>query len=921
MPTPVTVIDQSLITQTAATSISQVLNDLPAFRADVSSTTAFVGGGGNAPGNNLIDLRGLGASRTLVLVDGLRYPATTFTGSFNTDLIPSSLVSRIDVVTGGASAAYGSDAVAGVVNIILDHKLEGIRGSAQYGIDDAGDGQDQKYSIAGGHGFFDDKVHVIAGVDYEDRQSTGNCYSRSWCAQEWGLVSNPTPGVNGMPALVIAPATRAAQLTPAGLIVSSKLTAAYGGQQVTANGTGLAPFTFGQLYAPNNNQMVGGSSPGISPFTDAFKLEGPETRWATYLHSEWDITNAIQAWVDVSVGHTLTIGNSGPLKAGNQNPAGTAPSGSVNTAAVSLSINNPFLPAALAQEMNALKMTSVDIGKSGDGLRVSSTDYDDETYRVAGGLKGKIGDWKWDTSYFHGETESSATEYNDVNQTNFADAVQAVNGTGANAGKIVCAVNKSSNVVPACAPLNLFGVGTASTAALNYVYGTAWERATITLDDVSANIQGSPFKTWAGPVSVATGLEYRAESLANNVDPLSSSEVYVQDFGALHGQDDVIEAYGETTVPLLKDMPFAKDLEINAAFRRTQYNLSSPQAPLADGAVGPSSAEFNASTWKLGFVYQPITWLRFRGTLSKDFRAPNLTELYSLPSVGNSAVLDPKTNTNTQVPTESGGNPDLKPEIAYTATGGVTIQPSGLLRNLQITADYYHIKVKDYIAAAGASTLVDECYKGVQSACALVTRNSSGVLTFIEDISANADELEESGYDFELDYRHGLGSIGNLDLRVLATVYSQLTYVTNGSPINGACQNGVVTEQAYPSMPCYEITSRVTFTRGPWLGGVQVRYIPEGVFSNSYVGPQDPGYSPYLSNSISNNRVPAITYVDLNGSYRFIDKATKSLELYGAINNLFNTSPPVSPANNIGANADLYDVIGLVFKVGVRFRY
>ena len=173
-----------------------------------AAAAAGVGGGGNGPGNNLINLRGLGAVRTLVLVDGLRFPATTFTGLFNTDLIPSSLVSRLDIVTGGASAAYGSDAVAGVVNIILNNKLEGIRASAQYGVTDAGDGDEQKYSFGVGQKFLDGRLHIIAGLDYQDRKRTGNCYSRSWCAQEYGVMSNANSAQNGLPALIISPDVR-----------------------------------------------------------------------------------------------------------------------------------------------------------------------------------------------------------------------------------------------------------------------------------------------------------------------------------------------------------------------------------------------------------------------------------------------------------------------------------------------------------------------------------------------------------------------------------------------------------------------------------------------------------------------------------------------------------------------------------------
>ncbi|MBS0334619.1 MAG: TonB-dependent receptor [Proteobacteria bacterium] len=921
-PTPVTVLGQDLIKQIGATQLSDVVNNLPAFRATQSSQTQFVGGGGNIAGANLIDLRGLGPVRTLVLIDGLRYPASNATESTNSDLIPASLISRIDVVTGGASAAYGSDAVAGVVNIVLDHKLEGFRGAVQYGVTQEGDGQDQLYSVAGGHAFMDGRFHVIAGADYEDRQAVPNCYSRSWCSQEYGVATNPTPGANGLPAFVIAPGVRASQNTPASLIVSSKLIVAFGGQQVSADGKSLAPFTFGQLYAPNSNQMIGGSMPGVNGFADAFNLRAPSKRYALYAHGEGDLTQDIQGFVDISYGEVKTDGHLAQLRGGNQNAAGAAPAGPVNSAATAIANTNPFLPAQLLAEMNQLGLTSVDIGKSGDAFPLPTSFVDSTTYRVAAGVKGQVFGWKWDASYLHGETTQSFTEINDLNQANYALAVQAVNGTGANAGQIVCAVNKTTTTVPGCAPLNLFGVGTASPAALAYAFGTAYSDTKDKLDDVSANIQGQPFSLWAGPVSVATGLEYRQETLLTTTDPLSATGAFVQNTAALQGKSRVLEAYGETTVPLLKDMTWAKELNFNAAFRRTQYNLSSGKAPVGGTAVGAAESEFNASTWKMGLVYRPIDWLRFRGTISKDFRAPNLSELYVLPTVANSAVLDPLTHAQVQVPTQSGGNPNLKPEIAFTTTAGFTVQaPDGPLHNLQLSVDYYNIKVKGYIASVGATTLVNECLAGAQDACALVTRNAQNVLTLVKNVSANANQIEETGTDIEVDYKQPLGDIGDLNFRILATVYSKLNYINAGVPTDGHCQNGFVTQQAYPSMPCYVINGLATFTRGPWLAGVQLNYIPEGKYGNGFVGPQDAGYSPTLVNSVSNNRVAARTYVNLNGSYKFPDHDGRTLEVFGVVNNLFNQDPPVAPANNIGANALLYDVVGRVYRMGVRFRY
>lgn len=921
MPTPVRVVGQDLITQTGATQLAQVINDLPGVRATVSSTTAFVGGTRNGPGNNLINLRGLGATRTLVLVDGLRYPATTTTGLFNTDLIPTSLVSRVDIVTGGASAAYGSDAIAGVVNIVLDDKLTGLRGSAQYGVTDEGDGQEQRYSIAGGHAFAGGRVQIIAGLEYQDRKAVGNCYSRAWCAEEWNIMPNPTSGTNGLPAFIIAPEVRSALNTPAGLIVNSNLTAAYGGQQVSADGKSLLPFTFGQYYRPNSDRMIGGSLPGINPATGGFYLQQPQEKLATFFRAKAEITETLEGWIDAAYGHTESTGSAAQLRSGNQNATGTARAGALNAGAITLSINNPFLPAALVQQMQAQRMTTVNIGKSGDGLLIPKPSFDVKTFRGAVGLKGRIGGWEWDAAYLHGESRLDNVMNNTINTANFTKAVQAVNGAGANAGRIVCSVNQNAMVDAACAPLNLFGIGTASSESLAYAFGTATQFTKIKLDDVTINVRGAPFSTGAGDVDLAIGLEYRNESVSADADPISLVSGFVQSYAPIYGSNKVLEVYGEANMPLLKDVPMAELLEVNGAIRHAKYTLTSIQAPLAIGVLGPAKSDFNALTWKAGIVYKPSEWLRFRGTISRDFRAPNIDDLYFQANTNNIPVLDPVTKSSVQVPTLGGGNPFLSPEIGKTKTVGVTFKPSGVFRNFELSVDYYDIKVTDYIARAGAQALVTQCFEGVQASCQFVTRNASQVLTGVLNPVLNVDELEVAGVDVELGYRDQISGLGEIDVRVLATTYSKLKYVTPSAQFSGRCQNGQVAQQPYPSAPCYDISARFTLKTGPAVLGAQVRYIPKGKFNNGYVGPQDGGYDASLSNSIDNNRVPATVYVDLNGSYRILEREKAFLEVFSTIRNALNKRPQIAPANDIGTNANLYDVIGRTFRIGVRFSY
>ena len=203
-------------------------------------------------------------------------------------------------------------------------------------------------------------------------------------------MSNANSAQNGLPALIISPDVRWSQNTPAGLIVSSRLTNAFGEQQVSDDGTTLLPFTFGQLYAPNNNQMIGGSRRGINPASSAFDLQGPQKRLAALFRAEAELSDNLKAWVDSSYGQTDNQGTFAQLRSGNQNAAGTLRAGPPNTGAITLSVNNPFLPAQLRSQMQQIGLANVNIGKAGDGLLVPIVDYHVESYRVAAGLKGDL---------------------------------------------------------------------------------------------------------------------------------------------------------------------------------------------------------------------------------------------------------------------------------------------------------------------------------------------------------------------------------------------------------------------------------------------------------------------------------------------------------------------------------------------------
>jgi iron complex outermembrane recepter protein len=418
---------------------------------------------------------------------------------------------------------------------------------------------------------------------------------------------------------------------------------------------------------------------------------------------------------------------------------------------------------------------------------------------------------------------------------------------------------------------------------------------------LSANVQGQPLTLWAGPLSIAAGVEYRVDSIKGVADPLSRQNAfYVFNGQNIDGKIRVTEGYLETIVPLLKDLPFAKSLEFNGAVRETDYSLS--------GRV---------TTWKAGLVYEPDDMFRFRATRSRDIRAPNTFELFSPVTAGFTTVIDRNTGIQTLPHYLTGGNSTLAPEIGATNTAGVVFTPGGWLRNLSLTADFYDITVRNVISQQGGQTILNNCESGFAADCALITRDANGLVSSINDTYQNLNELHARGVDLEVDYRHDLPfNLGMLNLRGLATYADALTTVSNGgaTAINQAGIDGV------GGVPHVMASTWLTWQYQPWSVTVQNRYVGGGRFSPLYIGPGQSGYSPYLPNSINNNRVSGRLYTNLSLTYRLPLNDKSELQFYGVINNLFNLDPPVDPGAASSTNSILFDAIGRAFTLGVRLR-
>ena len=884
-PTPVTVIGADQIEARAATNVADTLNELPSFRPLVTPATQQAVGGN--VGASVLDLRGLGGERTLVLLDGKRFVPSTQRGTVDINLIPTALVARTEIVTGGASAAYGSDAVAGVVNFILDRDFVGLRGTAQYGISNEGDAEEYFGSLAWGSDFADGRGHFMVAGEYNNNEGLGDCYTRSWCPNEMGI---PGGGAGFARTVRDGPA-QLGWWGPDGLVRTAPL------EGTTFNPDGsLRQFRYGQALTGGLTAILnlGGEDDDYNGLlTDTLLIPQVE-RYTAYAHASYELSDSITATLDASYGRV-----NGLVK------------GSPPRAAYTIQRDNAYLPSGLATLMDANSLTSVALWRvyqqeqpfaDGHGNAVDETR--NETFRVVAGLEGSLGGgWDWDAYYQYGRNDFRQDYRNNYVHSRGVLAADAVNtATG-----VQCRVNadaSAANDVAGCVPLNPFGRGNVSAAAADWVFADGFQTAVTDQHVVAANLRGDLLELPGGALALAFGGEYRSDKMSGEADALSTANAFWSFNGkAISGKVDVAEGYVEAVAPLLAHMPGVELLELNGALRQTHYSRTS-------AATG--SSDVDTTTWKLGLVYEPTDWLRLRGTRSRDIRAPNLTELFGPVSLGRITVLDPVDGSQAQINSFQGANPLLAPEKADTWTvGGVLTPAISFGRRLSFSVDYFDIAITDAIGSLGGQTIIDLCNRGNTTLCAQVTRNGSGTLTQVQDVLLNIAEQKTRGIDFELGYSTNQGAMGGLDLRLLATRYLELTVGGVDRVGQTGARPGTV-----PGVPKWLIDGTVQWNWNALTAGLHGQYIPESKWETLFIGPDDPNYSITAVNSVNDNLIDAAFVLDLNLAYRL----TEGVEVFGVINNVFDSDPPLAASAQGATTQVYYDPIGRYYKMGVRIR-
>lgn len=903
-PTPLTVLGATQIAQTAPSAVDDVINQLPAFRPSSGPNQVQRNAGSISTGQSLANLRGLGAQRTLLLIDGQRVVPTNPQGTTSTSIIPVSLIKRIEVVTGGASAAYGSDAVAGVSNFVLADRIDGLKGSVYGGISDHGDNKEFGASLAYGFTAANGRLSVIMGADFNKNYGVGNIYSRSWSAVEAGNSGNPisfgASRAAGTPAFGWANGVEYATQTLGGVINSA--TTATGAastalNQLAFNADGS---TYKLVRGPVfGNLMINSSSNPIATPIAQWNLKQPMTQGTGLVRANYEISDNTSAFVMVNYARSNVF----TYSQYHQTPT------------LTILASNPYLPAGISAQMAANNISQFTMGRIDSDWLGTSGDNTYTTTRVSTGIKGKIfGSLNWDATYNFGRSIIDSNIYG-TREANLAAAEYAVRD---GSGNIVCgplatnpnfAANRLTNTIqianvqPGCVPLNPFGTGNMSRAAIDYVSGIEYTRAVMQQHSASVNLSGAVFDLPGGPASFAVGGEMRWDSLRQTADALQQLGVYSSGNNKSYsGSNQVKEAYLEVDLPLLKDIPAIHALGINAALRRTDYRIS--------GAV---------TTWKVGGIYEPIDGVRLRATRSRDIRAPSLSDLFLVGGISSTgSFFNPFNGQSARLPQQTLGNPSLRPEKADTLSFGGTIEGRGALSGLHLSVDYYSIKVKDVIASVSATDSIARCYAGNTPYCAAIVFDNStfGIAKVIVQ-PFNQSLLDTNGLDFEFGYRKKLSGIG-LPGAIDATVFATRLLHYKSTDVAGPKGTTIDYAGYQAAAPKWVVSAYLNYRLEPVTVGLQMRAFSSIGYSPLNVGPGQPGYNPAAANSINQNIFEGQALFNLNLAYDFKLRSMKA-QLFANVSNLFDTTPPAFAIAAINLGGNPYDYVGRTYKLGVRF--
>jgi len=948
-PTPVTSVSSEELSNMAPGGIIMALNQLPQFYGSTSIEDS-----GNffaTPGSGNLNLRGLGTNRTLTLLNGKRVASSTRFGGVDVNLFPEALIRNVESVTGGASAAYGTDAVTGVTNFILDTDYTGFTAHAQLGTSAEGDGDNNEASITFGMDV-GEKGHILLSADRYEQDGIFTYEGRDWY-KGWGTVNTP-----GGPSEVVAPYVKSTQATFNG-VISAPGTSLHR-QEFNDAGNAISPFVEcpGAGVGPAARHSA---PPGSGCSGDLFGADRPTVspdfeRKNYFVYADYDVTDNLNVFFQGIHGNSDRWATNGA----GQFQFVFSP--------MVIYSGNAFLPPSVQQVMDDEGIASFTLNRMGHssdlakGGAATQQDITMNSGTVGFDLEidadGFFDGWQVDGYYQKGKSDTDAYQHGGIRVDRIHMAHDVVIDPAT--GQMACNVTVVSGLYPDCVPLNPFGRGNMTDAAIDWVTGfdpgqhvtvpnlyftqTGYskgysddyvsEAAKVIRSDIEQevfefNLNGEIWEGFgAGPVLGAFGYHWREESMyqlmrspalpdgnlddgrpvpANDPalgirgqsrgDVNNSVAIQYSKVPNIEGGMDVSEYYGELLVPLLANDTI-EQVNGSLAARRADYSGS--------GGIW---------AWKWGIDAQVTEELRLRVTRSHDVRAGTLSERYDQTG-GASSVDDPFLgNQSFNIFQTSGGDPNIRPEEADTITAGFVYQPNWLT-GLSVSLDWYDVSLEDAISSLTVQQVLDQCFAGDEGLCSRIVRNPDGTINIISANVLNVAKSNVSGYDLEVAYNTEVdffdwGGAESLGFRVFSSYLKENSSQGFQAPvINRAGQT-----QGF-ELPELKITGSMNYRNGPFSGFFQLRWIDEGVRNVLDTEGVE----------IDNNTIDSALYADMNMRYEFeLDQGM--IEVFGNVSNVFDEDPPVTPSFGLfggssnQTNSGLFDLIGRRYTVGVRYTF
>lgn len=933
---PIVTVSAEDFQATGAVTIDSLMNDMPQFTPSVSSTSNNPSNGGQAN----LDLRSLGSKRTLVLMNGRRLVPSNSDGSVDVNLIPTALIKSVETISGGASAAYGSDAVAGVANFIINDSFEGVQIDAQYGQTDRNDGETESYSLTIGGNFADDKGNAVISINRSTRSMIYNA------AREFSAIS----GASGTTPL-------GSTTFDANNLPSDALFKQYFNSQDAKNTGAIGYNVDGTLFA--HQGALGFKSPGGIEY-DGFYAPGsnyvfntgalnylqlPLERWNVYSSARYKVNDNVEFYGNALFNQYVA----------DQELAATPASSNTGFRVPS---TNPFIGADLRAllDSRANPNSSFQLSKRFTDLGGRHASYDYNVYQVTGGIRGQVpqSSWTYDVYASFGRVSANETQTGNVSRSSvqtLLDDPWGGAGNGVDEATMLCEGG-----------FNPFGLAPISASCLNYIGRTSRTATTVEQNVVEGTLQGKAFDLPAGEVRVAMGVQYRENSYRFDTDPsLGKENPKVPHLGAdglpdggmiggdeiagfnpspsVNGSVNSIDLFGEALVPLLSNLPFIQQLDMTLGYRYSDYS-----------SIGGTQAYRADLDWTI------IDGLRLRGGYNRAVRAPSVGELYSplgtnYMAIGQANASAPGGDpcdsngfymkgpnyaqvkqlciaqgianpdnfvyVDNQVAGKEGGNPRLSEETADTWSFGVVYQPrfeSALLSNMSFAVDYYSIEIEDVISSISAADMLKGCFNGAgenptydpnNSYCQMFERNPlNGAIFNATSNLENLGVLKTAGIDAQFDWRFDLVDLGAPDWGTLNfnAVVSWLAEREDSVVAGGAFtdRKGTISDDFGNTFPEWKSLASVDWAKGPFSATARWRRVGEMTIYGS------------------DEKLDATHYFDLMGSWAIND----TVSLRAGVNNVGDQQPRVwDPGVQANTDPSTYDVLGRRYFVGLTARF